>query len=174
MLVPCSLCTSSVCDLWRGKGKIKTWDEFVSQVVYMHVRGWKDVVNAQRKPEDKRQRVNGCNGSKNSSSVDVTTYLCYSPTCTPAQLSLLSEAIARYSAFLERRQKKHADYERVKHFHSEKGTITQQLWLDDIIVLFFLTGERFWFSSLLTREEDDNMRRRHGEREMSDKDVWKH
>lgn len=50
---------------------------------------------------------------KKSSSHDVTTYLCYSPTCTPAQLSLLSEAIARYSAFLERKQKKHADYQRV-------------------------------------------------------------
>ena len=33
-------------------------------------------------------------------------YLCYSPTCTPAQLSLLSEAIAKYSAFLERGEKK--------------------------------------------------------------------
>lgn len=86
----------------------------------MHVRGWKDAVNPQRTPEDKRQRVNGCNSTKNSSSDDVTTYLCYSPTCTPAQLSLLSEAIARYSAFLERKQTKHTDYQRVEPFHSEK------------------------------------------------------
>jgi hypothetical protein len=32
-------------------------------------------------------------------------YLFYSATCTPAQLSLLSEAIAKYSAFLERKEK---------------------------------------------------------------------
>lgn len=36
----------------------------------------------------------------------ITTYLCYSPTCTPAQLSLLSEAIAKYSAFLEGKERK--------------------------------------------------------------------
>lgn len=35
-----------------------------------------------------------------------STYLCYSPTCTPAQLSLLSEAIAKYSAFLKGRNRK--------------------------------------------------------------------
>lgn len=34
-----------------------------------------------------------------------STYLCYSPTCTPAQLSLLSEAIAKYSAFLREKKK---------------------------------------------------------------------
>lgn len=37
---------------------------------------------------------------------EMTTYLCYSPTCTPAQLSLLSEAITKYSAFLEREKRK--------------------------------------------------------------------
>lgn len=32
------------------------------------------------------------------------THLCYSATCTPAQLSLLSDAIARYSALKHTKQ----------------------------------------------------------------------
>ena len=45
----------SICDLCLGKGKIEAWDEgeFVPQVVYMQVRGWKDVVGPRTKPADK-------------------------------------------------------------------------------------------------------------------------
>ncbi len=102
---------------------------------------------------------------------EFTTYLCYSPTCTPAQLSLLSEAIAKYSAFLEGIKKKtilsgHQNFllftltqwkgwkKNAKIKHHSYG-----LWHDCVL---FLTYRREVL--VLTREEDDRMgktRRKH-------------
>lgn len=54
--------TSSCC---RGKGNTETSDteEFFLLVVYMQVRGWKDVCCPREKPEDKDNMGQGFNGN---------------------------------------------------------------------------------------------------------------
>lgn len=71
-----SLYVISMWDICQGKGKIEARDE----------EGFFLKLSTCRSEGGRMCSVHG--GS-----------LCYSPTCTPAQLSLLSEAIAKYSAF---------------------------------------------------------------------------
>lgn len=99
----------------------------------------------------------------------ITTYLCYSPTCTPAQLSLLSEAIAKYSAFLERKERKSvsAIISNVFFFHSDMGYKMQKQ--KDTGLIFFSTYRREVL--VLTREEDDRMKTRQGDKRERDKDT---
>ena len=61
LLVPCSPCTSSICN--QGKGKIETRDKAVSQAVYMQVRGWKEVFSLRKKPERKTICFNHLKGA---------------------------------------------------------------------------------------------------------------
>lgn len=118
VLVPCSL-SVLMSDPHHGKGEIETWDaeEFVPQVVVMQLEGGgKFSVHGRSLEIDTDVLLDFMTqylslrwvsrAAEMTFQCGITTYLCYSPTCTPAQLSLLSEAIAKYSAFLKRKEKK--------------------------------------------------------------------
>lgn len=119
--------------------------------------------------------------------INITTYLCYSPTCTPAQLSLLSEAIAKYSAFLEGKEKKTQPpvvirmwnstlaqwngWKNAKTKHHSYGCMTGLC----SFLFLWLTGGRFWFWFWLGMTGQDGQDDKHDRQtqgtEMLDKET---